>query len=411
MAFDALVMNAGLRQSMMAVRCLGRQGLRVAAVASDLAGDERVPAFSSRWCGAAVRFGAADGSERYLSLLDTWLANQGARVVIPAHDGSVAMLRANRARIERRARIAMAPEEPLAIAVNKERTLAAAARVGLRGPREVVVRTMADLPTAVGHIGLPAVVKPAESWVATSSGGTDGHWVGPKLVVSMEEATRAVDSVVQYGAPVLLQQYLPGRREAVSFIYARGDIRARFAQWAARTRPPLGGESVLRQSIAIPEDLGPGAEALIREIGLEGYSEVEFRRDEAGAPFLMEINPRLSASVEVAIRAGVDFPYLLYRWANGDSVPNVLDYRVGGWMRNLGADIDTTLLALDQRGRPGIPSGARIVTDFATSFLRPSGYDYFWWSDPLPSLSAISGFVAQYGRRIASRIRRLLGRS
>src|SRR5213596_1719701 len=84
----------------------------------------------------------------------------------------------------------------------------------------------------------------------------------------------------------------------------RGGL-ARFAQWAKRTSPPLGGNSVLRQSIAIPADIGGDAESLVREINLEGYSEVEFRRDAAGVPYLMEINPRLSASVEVAVRAEI----------------------------------------------------------------------------------------------------------
>ena len=43
-----------------------------------------------------------------------------------------------------------------------------------------------------------------------------------------------------------------------------------------------GGESILRQSIAIPPDIGPQAERLVREIDIEGYSEVEFRRDSSG---------------------------------------------------------------------------------------------------------------------------------
>src|SRR6202023_1089385 len=99
----------------------------------------------------------------------------------------------------------------------------------------------------------------------------------------------------------------------------QGQIYARFAQWAKRTDPPLGGTSVLRQSIPIPPDIGDQAERLVIEIELEGYSEVEFRRDNGGIPYLMEINPRLSASVEIAVRSGVDFPYLLYQGQNEDS--------------------------------------------------------------------------------------------
>ena len=148
-----------------------------------------------------------------------------------------------------------------------------------------------------------------------------------------------------------------------------------FAQWAKRTSPPLGGNSVLRKSIAITSDTGRYAESLVRDINLEGYCEVEFRRDAAGVPYLMEINPRLSASVEIAVRAGVDFPYLLYQWASGGPIERVAGYRIGGWMRHLGGDITTTLAALRQRGRPGSPAAKRrpaCPTPFCT---RATGTD------------------------------------
>src|SRR5207249_8826637 len=156
------------------------------------------------------------------------------------------------------------------------------------------------------------------------------------------------------GMVALFQQFLSGRREAVSFLYADGQIYARFAQWAKRTVPPLGGQSVLRQSIAVPSDIGDQAERLVREIGLEGYSEVEFRRDGAGVPYLMEINPRLSASVEVALRSGVDFPYLLYQWASGGPIETVTGYRTGTWMRYLLGGIMNTLAHTRQRGRTSV---------------------------------------------------------
>lgn len=167
---------------------------------------------------------------------------------------------------------------------------------------------------------------------------------------------------------------------------------ARFAQWAKRTQPPLGGTSVLRQSIAIPADIGDQAERLVREIELEGYSEVEFRRDDSGYPYLMEINPRLSASVEIAVRSGVDFPYLLYQWANGDQIDYIENYRIGGWMRYLEGDIMTTVQALSQRGRPGVTPPLQAVFDFFTTFLTPMGYDYLDWKDPLPLWSATADF-------------------
>ena len=401
MGFDALVLNASLRQALVTVRSLGRRGLRVAAAA-----DRDVPAFASRWCEQKVVFPAEEASVDYLASLEQWLKASGAQTVIPSHDGTIALLREHRSRLERwgSVRLALADEPALAVAVNKERTAVVAKRLGLRVPREAIVRDVGEVAMAVREIGLPAVIKPCESWLGNGSGGVR---VAPELVVTHDEARHAVERVTRFGDAVLFQQLLTGRREAVSFLYAGGEMYARFAQWAQRTYPPLGGASVLRQSIAIPPDIGCQAESLVREINLEGYSEVEFRRDASGAPYLMEINPRLSASVEVAVRAGVDFPYLVYLWATGSRLEKGNGYRVGGWMRHLGGDIETTVDSLQQRGRPGITRPVQTLMDFGITFLRPMSYDYFDWKDPLPAVRATTGFIRTTLKRFRSRIRKV----
>ena len=401
MSFDALVLNASLRQALVAVRSLGRRGLRVAAAAAP----RNTPAFASRWCRASVQFPPEEATDAYLARLEQCLEATGARTVIPSHDGTIALLRKHRARIEHHARLALANEPALAVAIDKEQTSAVAKRLGLRVPREVIVRDVADVPMAVKEIGLPAVIKPCESWLGNGNGGAR---VAPELVVTKAEARHAVDRVTRLGGAILFQQLLTGRREAVSFLYARGEMYARFAQWAMRTHPPLGGTSVVRQSIAIPDDIGGQAEALVREINLEGYSEVEFRRDAGCIPYLMEINPRLSASVEVAVRAGVDFPYLLYQWASGTRIERLSGYRIGGWMRHLGGDIETMVDSLHQRGRPGIPRAMQTVVDFGVTFFKPMKYDYVDWRDPLPAVSATTGFIRTMLKRLRSRMRKVV---
>src|SRR2546428_1472694 len=136
MRFDGLVLNAPLRQSLVTVRSLGRRGLRVAAVATV----SNAPAFSSRWCQQGFVFPAMEATDAYSARLEEWLERTGARVLISSHDGTIALLRAHRARLEQRVRLALAGEGALTIAVNKERTLAVARRLGLHVPREVVVR-------------------------------------------------------------------------------------------------------------------------------------------------------------------------------------------------------------------------------------------------------------------------------
>ncbi len=401
MDFDALVLDAQLRQSLVTVRSLGRRGLRVAAAGPT----PDLPTFASRWCSQAVGLGVSPGGDGYLDLLERWLDANRARVLYSSHDGTIALIRSRRPELERRARVALAAEPALAIAVNKERTLALATSLGIAIPRQAVIRSFGDVAPALHEVGLPAVIKPSESWL---DGPRGGHWVGSQVVATVAEAQQAAEVVTGAGSGLLCQQLLSGRREAVSILYADGDVRARFAQWASRTNPQLGGQSVLRQAIAIPPDIGHAAELLVRSIGLEGYSEIEFRRDAAGTACLMEINSRLSASVEIAVRSGVDFPFLLYQWASGGPVERADGYRAGRWMRHLGGDVESTIEAVVDRGKPGLTPPLRAVLGFFLAFLRPAGYDYLVWNDPLPAARASASFARYWAGRLVTRIRKVV---
>ena len=396
---DALVLDGRLRQSLTTVRSLGSRGLRVAVLETSDSGG--VPAFSSRWCQQRFVCPASQGTEAYLTYLEQLLDRTDAPVLIASSDATIALIRRHREQLERRVRIALAREPALGIAINKEQMLAIARQLGVAVPRAVTVGAVSEVGAALHEIGLPAVVKPVESWAWD---GKQGARIVSQLVTTPDEARRAVEELTRFGGTTLFQEYLSGRRESLSLFYANGEVHARFAFWGKRTYPLLGGIYVLRQAIAFPPDTGEQAERLVREVGLEGYSQVEFRRDAVGKPYLMEINPRLNLAIAHAVSAGVDFPYLLYQWANGEQIDRVKSYRTGGWMRHLEGDIRATKAAVRQRVRPrGVPSPARAILDFCLSFFIPMRYDYVDWRDPLPAWKATKGFLTRYLRRLPGR--------
>ena len=397
-AYDALVLDGKLRQSLTTVRSLGSRGLRVAVLETGDSGG--APAFSSRWCQQRFVCPAKVGTEEYFTYLEQLLDRTDARVLIPSSDATIALIRRHREQLEQRARIALATEPALGIAINKEHMLAIAKQLGVAIPRAVTVGAVSEVEAALHEIGLPAVVKPVESW---SWDGQHGSRIVSQLVTTPDEARRAVEELTRFGGITLFQEFLSGRRESLSLLSAHGEVYARFAFWGKRTYPLLGGIYVLRQAMAFPPDTGEQAERLVREIGLEGYSQVEFRRDAAGKPYLMEINPRLNMAIAHAVSAGVDFPSLLYQWASGEQIDRVKSYRVGGWMRHLHGDIRATAAAVRQRGRPGVPSPARAILDFCLSFFIPMKYDYVDWRDPLPAWTATKGVLTH-------QLQRLLGR-
>ncbi len=384
--YDALVLDAVLRQSLASVRSLGKRGLRVAALGNT--GKEHT--FSSLWCQQAFICPAGEGTDEYLHYLEQVLEHTGTRVLITSSDATIALVRRHRERLERRVHIGLAKESALAIAVNKPQTLSIAKQLGIHIPRAIGVKAVSEVDAALCEIGLPAVIKPVESWI-----GDEHHGVrlASQLVTTPDEARYAVEELTKSGGATLFQQFLSGRRESLTFLYANGTIYARFAQWGKRTQPPLGGQSVLGQSIAMPPDIGDQAERLVREIDLEGVSHIEFRRDSNGVPYLMEINPRLAASTELAVRSGVDFPYLLYQWARGEKIDMVTSYREGVWLRDLQNDLVATIATVKERGRPGIAPPTKAVFDFGASFFKPMHYYYFDRKDPRPAWIAVKDFA------------------
>ena len=212
--------------------------------------------------------------------------------------------------------------------------------------------------------------------------------------------SRASRNSSALGSEAVVQQWIGGRRDAVNLFYAGGRVRAAIAQVAYRTAPVLGGVSVVRETIPMADDLFSPASSLVEALNLEGYSEIEFRRDSRGRPLIMEINARLTAGIELAIRAGVDFPTMVWRWAAREPVPTFSDYRTGVRMRFLSADLEWLWENFKCQGRPDSVSRMAATGLFARDFFRRQAYDYVDRGDLKPTLVAVALHLDQVRRRI-----------
>jgi predicted ATP-grasp superfamily ATP-dependent carboligase len=360
------------------------------------------PGGRSRWASRDARVaGHATGTDGFAQALLHDLDRDPTDVIVPVTDASVHAVRTRRSEFEARTAVALADEPALGTAVDKSLTVALARSLDIPVPKGIQVDQSSDLTRVADVIGYPAVVKPSLSWTDRS---TLFGRLECRAVLNRRELQSAVKQLLDAGCPPLVQGWLPGAREAVSLLYAKGSVHARFAQRTERTSPALGGNSVMRVSTATPRDITDAAERLIRSMGLEGYSEVEFRRDHRGRAVLMEVNPRLSASVELAVRSGVDFPSLLVAWATGKDIPTVSEYRTGVRLRWLGGDLRWLREAArgGRTGRPDVPSLGQAARTFAGDFLRPAHYDYLDVHDLKPTSTAIAGMARATMRRRAA---------
>lgn len=390
---EVFVLDAHHRQAVASMRSLSRSGIDVGAVACRSVA-AWAPALKSRWCRlSAVVPDFVEDADSYVDAVIALLDEYPARLILPSHDGSIQALRARRDELERRTFVPLASEAALDIAVNKTRTLALARELGIAVPRGVLLTDLGDLRAAIDEVGLPAVVKPVSSLGHRQ--GVGERW-GCDVVLSVDEARIIVESMGASGLQAIIQQWLPGRRDAVSFFCASGKIWARFAQTSYREFPPVGGASVLCESIPPLADLIEPAEKLVRAAGIDSCSIVEFRRDRSGLPVLMEVNARMAGSVALAISAGVDFPKMLHTWAIGKPLQEVTNYRVGRRQRWLSGDVWNLKYAFDGGNRPDVPSRRRAVATFLYDFVRrPSRLDMIAANDMLPGLAEFKHVVIE----------------
>jgi predicted ATP-grasp superfamily ATP-dependent carboligase len=398
---DALVVDASMRQALVATRSFGRFGLQVVTAESpDLPHSYRqLPTFASRWSSWNEMLPSYHGDpDIYARSVLTMADQHRAKVVVPSTDGSIAALRPWRSHFERQgAALALARDSALTIANDKQRTLDLASGLGIPGPRTLPIASVDEVRSTLGEIGYPAVIKPTKSWVSDKS---ESGRVTARVVVDEQEAIASIEELTGLGSEVVVQQWIGGRRDAVNLFYADGRVRAAIAQVAYRTAPVLGGVSVVRETIPMPDDLLSPASSLVEALNLEGYSEIEFRRDSRGRPLVMEINARLTAGIELAIRGGVDFPTMAWCWAAKEPVPTCSGYRTGVRMRFLSADLEWLWENFKHQGRPDSVSRRVATGIFARDFFRRQAYDYVDRGDLKPTLVAVALHLDQVRRRI-----------
>lgn len=388
-SYDVLILDASYKQSLATARMLGRARLRVALGESeDKCGSapDWLPAFRSRYSMCNVMLPSyvsapADFSSRVLD----FVREHRIRVVIPTGDATIAAMMPRRVELARLGcTLALAPDAALKIANDKARTLELADRLGIACPKSIKIDGPEDLPTAISEFGFPFVLKPTISWT-----GKSPHRVVPAEVINKEEAVSTTLRFLEAGAGVIAQEWACGRREGVSLFIVDGQVLASCGHVAYRTDPALGGVSILRESIMIPSEILDASVSLAKAIGIEGPCEVEFRRDSAGRPLLMEINPRLAGTLANALQSGVNFPLMTWQWASGLPVQRVNRCRTGVRTRWLQGDIRWLYENKGRIGRPDSLPLLRSIWIFVSEFARTRHYDYWDWRDLRPAMAEL----------------------
>jgi predicted ATP-grasp superfamily ATP-dependent carboligase len=344
-AEPVLVLDGQTVQALAAVRSLGRAGHPV-LIASHR---PRPLAAWSRFSRASYRLTAE--TPLAFSSLRAWAATRGVRVVLPLTERACLLCNLEREAWEASGMtLGCAPQDLLAQAFDKMRTVEAARACNVSTPPTRVPASRAEARAIAAELGFPCVVK------SRFSNAWDGQRFvadpGPGYARSMNELDAAVEARRQGQNWPIIQGFVPGRGKGIFTLCDHGRPIAWFAHERLRDVRPSGSGSSLRRSAPLDERLRLPAERLLAHLRWHGPAMVEFRDDGEHEPYLIEVNGRFWGSLQLAVAAGADFPRWWIDLLLGHPEPRETGYRPGVTVRWLWGDVKRFLYILK-----GPPSG------------------------------------------------------
>lgn len=312
------VTDALLRKSVVVCQSLGRRGIDVTAGSTT----RLSPAFFSRHCRRRVIYPCPRSApDQFVEMMLDYLRRNRHAMLFPTDDVTVLLVSRYRDLFERVTHVPIPSPEQIVYGLDKARTMRLAASLQIPHPRTVYPESAEAAAGLSALLPGAAVIKPR-----ASSGGRGIAYV------AQEDDIAAAWSAIhrQYPYPLVQERIAAGPKYDVCVLMDRaGAPVASFVQKELRHFPVGDGMSTVQESVWRP-DLVERTVTLLKAIGWYGLAEVEFMENPAtGETVFLEINPRVWASIKLAIACGIDFPYLLYQVASGQRAEEIHTYPVG----------------------------------------------------------------------------------
>jgi predicted ATP-grasp superfamily ATP-dependent carboligase len=383
-----IVLDANQRSSLAVTRSLGQAGVSVTAADSR----DRPLAGASRYTRQTLKYPSPVAEPAaFRAWLQTLAVSHSGAVLLPMTDDTVPICLAERAGLAT-LRLPF-PSLEAYRSVSDKFALAQRCRLlGIDVPETELLAPGDLLANASWNRRFPVVVKPRWSSVTV-----DGKGLRQTVAYALSGTT--LESIVAKGfaegAPaLLLQEHVAGEGRGIFVLYDDGRRVAVFAHRRIREKPPSGGVSVLSESMAPDRQMVDAVDRLLAPLRWHGVAMAEFKVTPAGRAVLIEVNARFWGSLQLAIDAGVDFPWLLYELASGGHPNAPAGYTVGRRLRWLLGDLDHSYLLL--KDRSGAVSSRQKVAAACRIFwpwLPNARIETFRISDPKPFVTELRQYL------------------
>jgi predicted ATP-grasp superfamily ATP-dependent carboligase len=374
----------GAHVSIGVARSLGRHGIPVW-----LLGSHPIPKFS-RYVQRSFPWPGADHEDAVASIIDI-ATRYGLNgwVLLATGDEDMRLIAQNRALLSRHFRVVTESWDTVRWMHDKRLTYQRAASLGIDCAWNFAPRDLSDVQRL--NCRFPVVLKAAYREGANEFTRAKA-WKADDRETLLSLYQRAA-ALVGNDA-VIIQEWIPGNGET-QFSYAglwnRGDAIATLVAKRARQHPIDFGRSSTFVETVEQDQVEELASRFLKSLNYTGIVEIEFKYDHRDRQYkLLDVNGRFWTWNGLGSLAGVDFPYLAWRQAVGQSVSPSRAKTGVAWMH-----ASRDILAAYQE----ISRGTQTVGGYLAGFRKSMTFANFALDDPLP---AIVELPVQVWHRIAN---------
>ena len=373
-------------QALGIIRSLGRYGIPVYLLHDKNICIGRFSRHTKRY----IKIPDASNETEFMDFMIKLAKNEQVRdwILMPTNDAWVYVLSKHKKPLEEYYKVPTPSQDIVKFAYNKRMTCSIAEKNDIPIPKTICPRNIDEVCREMEDIRFPVIIK-----------GAIGHKFYQKtgvkvlLAKSQHELVRfyTKNSPIINPSETIIQEVIQGNSPTISFCSFRNNKL--IGSWIGskiREHPMGFGTGTFAQSVKIPELYELGARFL-NAINYYGISEIEFKKDPRDGKYkLIEMNARTWLWHSLAIRCGVDFPYLLYQDMIGEEVKPVTSFREDVKWVHIYTDLEIVIREILKKNMK--------IRDYLSSLKGEKEFAVLSLDDPLPFI--VETLILLYLRKI-----------
>lgn len=227
------------------------------------------------------------------------------------------------------------------------------------------------------QLTFPVVVKPKRGVGA----------VGFSILSNPSDLEKCILDYRKKFGDLLVQEYIPNDLQYTAEVFCdkQSEIKACVISEKKRFFPLKGGTSSCNITIKNDEMISI-SRTLLKKIGWVGPANIDFILDPGdNTPKVIEINPRVGATVKIAFLSGVDFSNMIITSINNKNIEKTSSYIKGIVLRNLLLDLLWFLFSSFTQKKSTYPG-----------FFKFSGHNIYYQSFSKDDSGPLIGFFMSY---------------